>query len=304
MRYLIIAISSFFCIETHAGVVLSIEQVADGIYVHQGKHEWPDHKNHGAIANIGFIVGERCVAVIDTGGNPEEGKSLKRAIAKTTGKPICYVINTHVHPDHIFGNIAFKEPGTQFVGHHKLARAMAARGQFYIDKAEDQIGMALSAEHIIPPDIEVEKTLLLDLGGRELLLTAHPTAHTDNDLSIYDQKTDTLWLGDLFFIGHLPTLDGSLKGWLAELMELERKSFKQVIPGHGPVVTDWPKSLEPQKRYLGTLLTEIRKMIRNGKFIEDAIEQVGYEFKGEWLLFDEFHKKNVTAAFAELEWED
>lgn len=304
MRYLIFVMSLFFCVAAHAGVVLSIEKVAYGIYMHQGKHEWPDHKNHGAIANIGFIVGERCVAVIDTGGNPEEGKALRRAIAKTTRKPVCYVINTHVHPDHIFGNIAFKEPGTQFVGHYKLARAMAARGQFYIDKAEDQIGMALSAEHIIPPDIEVEKTLVLDLGGRELLLTAHQTAHTDNDLSIYDRKTDTLWLGDLFFIGHLPTLDGSLKGWLAELAELEQKRFKRVIPGHGPIVTDWPKSLEPQQRYFGTLLTEIRKMIKNGKFIEDAIEQVGYKFKDQWQLFDEFHKKNVTAAFAELEWED
>lgn len=76
MRYSLIVISSFFCKAAHAGVVLSIEQVGDGIYMHQGKHEWPDHKNHSAIANIGFIVGERCVAVIDTGGNPEEGKSL------------------------------------------------------------------------------------------------------------------------------------------------------------------------------------------------------------------------------------
>lgn len=304
MRYWLFVIVLFCYRSVQAGAVLSIEEIAEGVFVHQGKHEWPDHKNHGAIANIGFIVGERCVAVIDTGGNPDEGQALRRAVARATDKPICYVINTHVHPDHIYGNIAFKEAGVKFVGHYKLARAMASRGQFYIDKAQDQIGISLTAEHIIPPDIEVETTRVLDLGHRELLLTAHPTAHTDNDLSIYDKKTDTMWLADLFFIGHIPTLDGSLKGWLAELTKLEKKSFRRVVPGHGPVVSDWPKSLAPQKRYLQTLLTDIRKMIEDGKFIEDAIERVGYEFKEQWQLFDEFHKKNVTAAFAELEWED
>jgi quinoprotein relay system zinc metallohydrolase 2 len=284
--------------------VLSINQVAPGVYVHWGVQEFSDIKNHGAIANIGFIVGERCVAVIDSGGNPEQGKALKNAIENTTPKPICYVINTHVHPDHIYGNSAFKSTGAQFVGHEKLARAMSVRGDYYVQKAPELLGISLTTKDIIPPDVVVNDQLDLDLGGRILKLTAHPPAHTDNDLSVYDRQTDTLWLSDLLFIEHLPSIDGSLKGWLTELGKLEANSYKTVIPGHGRLVTDWPKSMQPEKEYLSALLVEIRAAIKKGVFLEDAITTIGLPFKNRWKLFDEFHRKNVTKAYAELEWED
>jgi len=283
---------------------LSVTEVKPGIFVHFGNHELPDKKNHGAIANIGFIVGDRCVAVIDTGGNPEQGYALKKAIELNTQKPVCYVINTHVHPDHIYGNIAFKQSGVKFIGHKNLARAMATRGAYYIDKASEQLAIQLTAENIIPPDRAIKKHLSINLGNRTLMLTAHPTAHTDNDVTVLDKKTNTLWMSDLLFIGHLPVIDGSLIGWLRELQRMEKHSYAMVIPGHGPVVTDWPKSLQPEKTYLQTLLTEIRQMIAQGRFIEEAIEKVGYSEKDKWELFDQFHKRNVTTAFAELEWEE
>lgn len=287
-----------------AAPVLSITEVAPGIHVHFGVHEAPDTRNHGAIANIGFIVGDRCIAVIDTGGNPEQGRALKNAIKHVSNKPVCYVINTHVHPDHIYGNSAFKEAGVQFVGHEKLARAMAARGPFYLEKARDLLGIELSPKDIIPPDLLVGHSMDLDLGGRILKLTAHPAAHTDNDLTVYDPLTETFWMADLLFIEHLPVIDGSLKGWLGILDELERQSFKRVIPGHGPLVTDWPQSMQPEKQYLQMLLTEIRATIKEGGYLEQALETVGYTARPHWKLFDEFHRKNISTAFAELEWDE
>lgn len=286
------------------GAGLPIKKVAEGVYVHLGVNELPDKKNHGEIANISFIIGNNCVAVVDSGGNPNQGRQLKSAITKITSTPICYVINTHVHPDHIFGNIAFKQPGVKFVGHHKLARAMQMRGPYYVDKANEQLDVKLSQQDIILPDTKVNKQMTLDLGDRELILTAHPTAHTDNDLSILDKKTGTLWLSDLLFIGHIPVIDGSIKGWIKELEKLEKNNYKIVIPGHGPVVRDWPQALQPELNYLYTLLREIREKIKQGKYLENAVETVGLSEKNNWLLFDQFHKKNITSAFAELEWED
>ncbi|WP_370872721.1 quinoprotein relay system zinc metallohydrolase 2 [Methylicorpusculum sp.] len=304
MRIFLILLCMVIAMPLYAQSALSMTEAAQGIYVHQGKHELPDTTNHGAIANIGFIVGDRCVAVIDTGGNPDEGMALKQSIQKITSKPVCYVINTHVHPDHIYGNIAFKMPGVQFIGHKNLARAMAARAQFYLDRAAEQIAVDLKPENLIPPDKAVNGHMKIDLGGRVLELTAHAAAHTDNDLTVYDPATETLWMSDLLFIRHLPVIDGSLLGWLKEIKALEKRSFKIVIPGHGPIVSDWPKSLQPEKQYLETLQQEIRALIKSGKFIEEAIETVGYQFKDQWLLFDQFHRKNVTTAFAELEWEE
>lgn len=283
---------------------LAIKEVAPGIYVHQGAHQVPDSNNRGEIANIGFIVGERCVAVVDTGGSPEQGQALKLAIEALTPLPVCYAINTHVHPDHIYGNIAFKQPGVSFVGHHKLEQAMAMRAPYYRERSVRDLGFTLTPEHFIPPDRPVKGTLELDLGGRVLLLTAHPTAHTDNDLSVYDRKTRTLWLADLLFMGHLPVVDGSLNGWLKEIEKLKAIDASLVIPGHGPVSAAWPLALVSEERYLKMLQGEIRAAQKAGKTMEQAMAEVGLSARGEWRLFEEFHKKNVATAFAELEWEN
>lgn len=305
MRYWLVLLGLMFGKLVAALPALSVSEVAPGVFVHLSEHHWPDRHNHGEIANIGFIVGDRCVAVIDSGGSPQQGIALRGAVKHATTKPICYVINTHVHPDHIYGNSAFKnEPGVQFVGHHKLARAMATRGDHYLSKADELLDIRVSADNIIPPDLQVKDSMVLNLGHRELVLTAHGTAHTDNDLSIHDKTTDTLWLADLLFQEHIPVIDGSIKGWLRELELLEKNRYRLVIPGHGRLVRDWPAGLQPQKAYLTQLATEIRAMIKQGKTLEQAVEQVGLSAKNDWQLFDEFHRKNVTIAFAELEWED
>ena len=289
-----------------AGVVggLNLHEVASGVYVHQGVHELPNRSNHGEIANIGFIVGDRCVAVIDTGGSHEQGKGLKEAIAATTRVPVCYVVNTHAHPDHIFGNLVFKQAGVVFIGHHKLAQAISLRGPYYLEKAERDAGRDVKTEDLVLPDEGVENRRVLDLGGRKLTLTAHRTAHTDNDLSVYDDKTETLWLSDLLFVDHIPVVDGSLNGWLRELDALKTIKAKLAIPGHGPVAMEWPKAMEPEVRYLQQLRDDIRGYIKQRKTMERAMEEVGLSTRKDWQLFDEFHKRNIATAFAELEWED
>ncbi len=303
MRYFTLFI--LFFLTTQVTASFNIKQVAQGIYVHQGLIELPDVYNHDAIANIGFVVGETCVAVVDSGGNPAQGKQLKNTIKKITSVPICYVINTHVHPDHIFGNSAFKNiKNIKYIGHKKLARSMVERGSFYLARSEEQVDVKLTTDDIVLPTMSVTNKLRLDLGGRVLLLTAHPTAHTDHDLTVFDQKTNTIWLSDLLFIGHLPVLEGSLKGWLKELKRLEKRQFDVVIPGHGPIVRDWPDSLQPEKQYLQYLQKIIRSKIKQGVYLEEVIQTVGYPDKDQWQLFNDFHKKNLSSAYAELEWED
>ncbi|QJD31283.1 quinoprotein relay system zinc metallohydrolase 2 [Methylococcus geothermalis] len=283
---------------------LDLREIAAGIFVHQGRNELPDTHNRGEIANIGFIAGERCVAVIDSGGSPEQGRALKAAVAARTTVPVCYVVNTHVHPDHIYGNRAFKAPGVSFVGHHKLARAMAMRAPYYIEKASRDLGHALTAEDFVPPDLVVQDRMELDLGSRTLTLTAHGPAHTDNDLSVYDAKTATLWAADLLFMGHVPVVDGSLTGWLKEIERLKAVPAKLAVPGHGPAVSDWPAAIAAEERYLSGLADEVRAAIRQHRTMEQAMETVGISMRNDWQLFSEFNKKNVATAFAALEWED
>jgi len=281
-----------------------VTAIAVGVYVHRGAQADPSPANRGAIANIGFIVGSNCVAVIDTGGSPPVGRALRGAIRAVTPLPICYVINTHVHPDHVFGNVAFEADRPEFVGHAKLGAAMQARGRAYVAALKRTLGPDAADATLIAPTRAVTDTAELDLGGRTLRLRAWRTAHTDHDLTVFDEQTGTLWLSDLLFIERIPVVDGSLRGWLEVLAELKRDSVRRVVPGHGPVTSDWPAAGAAQERYLRQLLTETRAAVRAKKTLPEAVATVGGGERGRWLLFDAYHRRNVTAAFAELEWEE
>jgi quinoprotein relay system zinc metallohydrolase 2 len=282
---------------------LAITEVAAGVFVHQGMHEEASPANHDAIANVGFVVGDDAVAVIDPGGSAKEGRDLRAAIRARTERPIRYVILTHVHPDHIFGAAAFLGDHPDFVGHAKLPGALAQRGGYYLRRLYEALGDGAEGSKIVTPAARVSTRLELDLGGRRLVLRAHGPAHTDNDLTILDDKTRTLWLSDLLFVDRLPVVDGRLVGWLDELGQLTAIAADRAVPGHGPAAVPWPAAAEPERRYLETLLRETRAVIKAGTTIAGAASQVGQSERGRWLLFDEFHPRNVTASYKELEWE-
>lgn len=278
---------------------LEVQEVADGVYVHQGAH-----KDLGAdIANIGFIVGDDGVAVLDTGGSLGTGKRLRAAIREVTDRPIRYVINTHMHPDHVLGNAAFREDDPEVIGHKELPQGLSSRGPTYRRKLGEVLDRTIPEDWIVLPDRTIENSAELDLGGRTLRLEAHPPAHTSNDLTVYDEATETWWLSDLLFLERIPALDGSLKGWLKVLDGLKERQAERVVPGHGPVQADWPSAAGPQQAYLETLLTGIRSAIDKGRTIREAYEEVGWEHQDRWRLFDAYHRRNVSTAYAELEWE-
>jgi quinoprotein relay system zinc metallohydrolase 2 len=280
-----------------------IQQVAAGVFVHFGRPLDLEAPGHDDIANIGFIVGSRCVAVIDTGGSVRVGRALLAAITERTQKPICYVINTHVHVDHVLGNAAFTASHPSFIGHAALPDAIARSRLYFLQHYSGDLDSPASAGQIIAPDQRVQDTLDLDLGGRRLQLRAWPVAHTDCDLTVLDESTLTLWTGDLLFRQRLPAVDGDVGGWLTVIDQMARMSVKRAIPGHGPLTTDLDSALMPERRYLRALLDGVRSAIDLGQSLPDAIGGVGAAEKSQWLLWDSTHARNVTRVYQQLEWQ-
>ena len=111
---------------------LEVSEIAPGVFVHQGRYELQSPENRGDMANASFVVGSDAVAVIDTLGSAVAGRELRRAIRAVTDKPIRYVINTHMHPDHVFGNAAFKEDDRPSSAITSSRAGLASRAERYL----------------------------------------------------------------------------------------------------------------------------------------------------------------------------
>lgn len=285
-----------------APLPFAMTEVAPGIFVRQGVHQDATAENDDAIANIGFIVGREAVAVIDPGGSLDDGERLRATVQVKTDRPIRYVVMTHGHPDHIFGGVAFVADHPVFVGHARLAGVLVDRGEYYRKRLVEIVGRDRAGDYEMPTLLVTDKAEL-DLGGRVLDLEAHGAAHTDNDLTILDRQTGTLWAADLLFVDRIPAIDGSLTGWLKVLAALKALPATRAVPGHGPPVVPWPAAAADEERYFNTLATEIRALLAKGGTIETAVAEVGLGERGKWQLFDDYNGRNVTVAFKELEWE-
>lgn len=289
--------------KAHAEAI-GVTEIAPGIFVHQGRYADVNPENRGDISNVSFIAGKEAVAVIDTGGSAKVGQAVREAISAVTKLPVRYVINSHMHPDHVFGNAAFDADKPEYVAHHKMARGLAARAEGYVTRNKGWMGDEnFAGTRIVMPTKAVIDTLGIDLGGRVLHLKARPTAHTDNDMTVFDEITGTLILGDIAFAGRVPTIDGSIAGWIKLIDILKTESTQRVVPGHGPPAMQMSEALLPLEHYLKAVATDVRAAIKAGRTLADTVETAALSEKDSWLLFSEHHKRNVTAAFAELEWE-
>jgi len=287
-----------------AAKVLDVTEVASGIFLYQGVHEQMSPANLGGIGNAGFIVGERAVAVIDSGGSPAFGRLLKQTVESLTDLPIEYLVLTHFHPDHAAGSTAF--PDVQHVvAHENHAQAMTQRAQFYLDRFDALLPGTVQDVFRLPTEhIAAGKTLQIDLGERILSIEAFPLSHTDNDLAVHDQKTNTLWASDLVFAERTPSLDGSLTGWLSVLAILDERGYELTIPGHG-APGEWSELVAPQRNYLLQLRDQVRELLDRGMPLSEVLAR--HDASGtshpSWALYAVQHGSNLAKAYSELEWE-
>jgi quinoprotein relay system zinc metallohydrolase 2 len=298
-----VAAQAWPCVPAGATPDFTVTEVVPGLFVHRGAVALADATNGGDIANLAFVVGRDSVAVIDAGSTPALARKVLAAVRARTALPVRWLILTHAHPDHTLGATVFREAGATIVGHARLERALAIRAEAYAAAARASTGAQIDPAKIASPDIAVESLREIDLGDRVLRLEAHPPAHSGADLTIRDLATDTLLLGDLLFVDHVPVVDASLVGWIALLDDLAERPAARAVPGHGPVAVSWPEGAAPMRDYLAWLARTARAAIAEGAPTLEAVRRIAAQTPGDWALTGDFAERNAMAAIRELEWE-
>ncbi len=289
-----------FCLD------LNFIETKPGLFVHFGKHEDSNQKNLGDIANISYLVGKNSVMVVDTGSSPVIGRKIIDAIKKKTKKPISYVVITHAHPDHFLGLSSFAKEKTikKIIGHEKLGRSLILNFDFYVNQLfESTKDKSLKEAFLVLPNETVKsgEKINIDLGNRMIEIKAWRSGHTDNDLSVYDKKNKTI-LTENVFVHRTPSIVASIVGWKATLEEMLEMDFKFIIPGHGEI-KEKEEAILPMLNYFNALISKVRKFHSENKDLDYVIKNTLTENKFNWLLYEEYHQRNVSRVFSELEWE-
>jgi glyoxylase-like metal-dependent hydrolase (beta-lactamase superfamily II) len=223
----------------------------------------------GSGGNIGLSVGQDGAFLIDDQYAPLTDKILK-AISAVTDKPVHFLVNTHWHYDHTGGNENIGKGDTIIVAHENVRKRLA-KGQF----------MKVFNANIPPsppkalPVITFDDSVTFHWNDETLEVVHARSAHTDGDAVIYFKSTNVVHVGDLFFNGIYPFIDGesggSMEGVIAGVGEvLDRiDDNTKVIPGHGPLGNK--TDLKAYRDMLAGVHERMTKLIKAGKHIDEIV---------------------------------
>jgi len=211
---------------------LEARELAAGVFVVEGSTEHFTFENGGNIVNIGFIVGDDGVLVIDTGPSRLYGEQLRALIERTTDKPIVRVINSHHHPDHFFGNQAFAD--LPIAALPQTIAAMQAEAGGFADNLYRIVGNAMFGTEVVMPG-ETLAAGDIRLGQRRIELIAL-SGHSVADLVLLDHPSGVLFASDMVYYQRAATTPhANPEDWLQSLDRLEGLDFDILVPGHGPL---------------------------------------------------------------------
>jgi glyoxylase-like metal-dependent hydrolase (beta-lactamase superfamily II) len=207
-----------------------LTELGDGLYVYELR---------GAmVVNAGIVVGDDAVAVIDTGTVEADAREILEVVLGLTDRPLRYVINTHHHGDHSFGNW-WLLPAI-VVGHERCRlRLVGEAGTEHREMFAQLVPMlreSIEAVTVEPPGVTFEESLQLHLGGRSLRLDYLGRAHTDNDIAI-TAGPELVYAGDLIEESAPPVAFEAFTGeWGPTLRRLAALDASAYLPGHGRAV--------------------------------------------------------------------
>ena len=251
-----------------------VKQLAPGIYAYiQSKATW-------YWSNAGFIVGNDYVVVVDSLTTVGLTQRFKDEISKITDRPIRYLINTHHHGDHTWGDHVFA--GATIISHDCCRREVTEAAIVdpnllnTIFPEFDFRGIAVT-----PADITFDKRLTLHMDGREIRLLHFGPGHTVDDIIVHLPQEGIIFAGDFIFLYSTPLgAEGSFAGWIKNLDAMAKLGARTYVPGHGPVCG--AAGLKQCRDYLLLVRGEARKRFDKGMTVDEAAKDIDLRQFKQW----------------------
>jgi phosphoglycerate dehydrogenase-like enzyme/glyoxylase-like metal-dependent hydrolase (beta-lactamase superfamily II) len=259
-----------------------VKEVAPGVFFRYSAISATDKNVPFGGSNNTWIVFKDHVVVIDA-NFPKEAGDVIEAVRKTTDKPIRYVLDTHHHGDHSFGNAVFSQAGGNIVAQANCFRLLRDTGaEEFRQAGKGPAGRKdIAASSLKVPDVVFDDKLVLDDGTQrvEFLFLGH--AHTSGDAFAYLPKYKLLCTGDACVNGAFNYMGHSdSASWIRVLERAQQLDVKWVLPGHGPIAGK--DLLETQKRYFVELRRQVQEGIQADKSVADIVAGVNMPWYKEW----------------------
>lgn len=296
-------LSSHAAMAAETGILPPPTRVTEHLYAWIGPHGGPIPENKGFRMNMGFVVGNDAVAVIETGYYEPMSREMLAHIAKITKAPVKYVINTNSQPDRFLGNETFRRQGATIIASAAEAKRMAERGGMFAQINEPLLGLKPGSLEIPnPPDRILQGGAELDLGGLKIKLMQFGAAHTPGPLVVHIPKDKVVYAGDILYSGRLPAVidGGNVKAWIKTFDALKQFGDATFVPGHGK-----PAKLSAfefsTRQYLVLLRDHMAKAVEQGKDQQDAMASLNQSRFSKLANYEELAGRNASFAYLEAE---
>lgn len=273
---------------------MSLNKVADNVYVVHGTRSMPNKDNKGFISNSGFVVSDEGVVIIDTGGSLQIGEMLLKKINEVTDKPVIAVFNTHVHGDHWLGNAAIRKvyPEARIYAHERaIERLQNGEAEQWLDIFMQSTDGAIEGTQIVLPDTGLKGGESIEAAGNTFRIHHTGKAHTDNDIMIEYPERKTLFAGDIVIYGSTVSgarpQDFSATGQISAVEFALELPVDIYVPGHGP--TGGREIPEATKRFLEILYQSVQRYYDEGLADFEMRDQVVEDLSefSDWSGFDQ-----------------
>jgi len=276
------------------GITVKRERVTDNVYSFQSAVY--------ADVTAGAVVGPDWAIIIDSLALPEESLAIRDFIEQDLQLPVRYIINTHYHADHTWGNCFF--PGSTIVSHTLCRQLLDTVGRASLEVTRKG-NIAFRNTKIVLPQLTFSEGNMSIRVGKKTLTLIHFPGHSADNIGVLVEEGKVLFAADILM--PIPYIvDGDINEMIASLKRISKMGLENVVQGHGDIVLrgEVEVSCMENLAYLSAIRRVVRQASRR-KYPMDFLSQADVESCGKSRvliggLAEELHQRNLYALYEQL----